>query len=186
MIMTRTRLAVVVVLICTSAPFAVSQALARQAGASSPADQLDGFVGDGVCTGKMMAIGKNPGHVMSGRVHGEKTLDGHWAVIHYAEERTASNPKPFSIDQYVGYDPAGKHFVTVLFDNTGAGYATGVSSGWTGNTITFDETVWIGGKRASVQDVFTNGDSGMSSHTGKLRDTKGKWITTDEESCHKA
>lgn len=182
--MKRTSLAIFAALVCTSAPFAIGQA--QPAGASSPPDQLDGFIGDGTCTGNMMAMGKNPGHATTGKFHGEKTLDGHWVVIHYDEDQTTANPKPFSVAQYIGYDPAKKHFVTVLFDNSGASYGTGVSSGWTGNTVTFDETVWMDGKRASFRDIFTNGDSGMSSHTGMMRDKDGKWVKTDEETCHKA
>jgi len=184
--MNRTSLAILAVLVCASAPFAIGQASAQPAGASSPSAQLDAFVGDGTCTGHIMAMGKNPGHVTSGKYHGEKTLDGHWAVIHYDEDQTTANPKPFSVVQYIGYDAAKQHFVTVLFVNSGASYGTGVSPGWKGNTITFDETVPMGGKHTSFRDVFTNGDSGMSSHTGMMQDQHGKWVKTDEETCHKA
>lgn len=185
MISTRASLAILAILACASAPIAAGHASVQQKSASSPSGQLDGFVGDGTCTGNMMAMGKSPAHATTGKVHGEKTLDGHWAVIHYDEDRTAANPKPFSVAQYIGYDAAKRQFVTVLFDNSGASYGTGVSSGWKGDTITFDETVSIDGKPGSFRDVFTNSASGMSSHTGMMHDEHGQWVKTDEETCHK-
>ncbi len=184
--MKRTNLAILVALVCTFAPLVIGGASAQQTGASSPSGLLDGFVGDGTCTGNMMAMGKHPGYATTGKFHGEKTLDGHWVVIRYEENQTAANPKPFSVVQYIGYDAATKHFVTVLFDNSGAGYDTGTSPGWNGNTITFDESVPMGGKHTSFRDIFTNGDSGVSSHTGMMQDKHGKWLKTDEETCHKA
>ncbi len=184
--MKRKSLAIFAALICTSAPFAIDQASAQQASASSPPTSLDRFVGAGTCTGNEMAMGKNPGHASTGKFHGEKTLDDHWVVIHYEENQTAANQKPFKVVQYFGYDAAKKRFVTVLLDNTGGGYSTGVSPGWKGNTITFDESVVMDGKRTAYRDVFTDGESGMSSHTGMMRDKHGKWVKIDEETCHKA
>ena len=184
--MKRTPLAILATLFCASAQFAIGQTSAQQAGPSSPSTQLDRFVGAGTCTGNEMAMGKNPGHATVGKFHGEKSLDGHWVAIHYDEDQTAANPKPFSVVQYFGYDAAKKRFVTVLFTNTGDSYSTGVSPGWKGNSVTFDETVWMNGKPAAFRDVFTDGDSGMSSHTGMMKDKTGKWVKTDEETCHKA
>jgi hypothetical protein len=178
-------LAVAAILICASAPIAASRASAQEAGASV-SHQLEGFVGDGICTGTMPAMGNSPARASTGKYHGEKTLDGQWAVIRYDEDRTAAVPKPFSVVQYIGYDAAAKRFVTVLFENTGGSYATGVSSGMKGNTITFDENILMAGKRLQERDVFTTGEGGMSSHAGLMRDSTGKWIATDKETCHKA
>lgn len=182
--MKHTSLAIFAALVCTSTPFAMSQALAQQADASSPSTQLDRFVGSGTCTGNMMAMGKNPGHATTGKFQAEKTLDGHWVVIKYDEERTAVNSKPFSVVQYIGYDNAGKRYVSVLVDNSEAGYSTGTSAGWKGDSITFDES--MDGKPASFRDIFTSGESGLASHTGMERGKDGKWVKTDEETCHKA
>src|SRR6185437_8022613 len=90
MVMERTSLAIFAALICTAAPFAIEQASAQQAGASSSSGKLDDFVGAGTCTGNMQAMGKNPAHATTGRFHAEKTLDGNWAVIHYDEDKTAA------------------------------------------------------------------------------------------------
>jgi len=180
--MKRTSLAIFAALM-VCAPFAVGQLSGQQSGGSSQSE-LDGFVGEGVCTGQTMAVGKNPAHNTTGKFHGEKTLDGHWVVIHYEEDQTLANPKPFKVTQYIGYDAAKKHFVTVLFENSGDSYGTGSSSSWKGDTLTFDE-IPAGSTRAAFRDIFTNGGSGMSSHTGMMLDEHGTWVKTDEETCHK-
>ena len=182
--MKRSNLAMAAVLLCTAAPFAAGQGSAQQAGASAALAQLDAFIVDGTCTASMSAMGKNPARTATGKLHVEKTLDGHWAVIHYEEDQTADNPKPFRIAQYIGYDAAAKHFVSVEFDNADGSYITGVSPGWTGNTATFDETIMMDGKPRQARDVFTKGASGMTSHSGMLRDENGKWITMETETCH--
>lgn len=171
--------ALALALICASA-LGVMQVSAQEAKPSSPVDQL-GFVGDGTCTGNVMAMGKKPGHATSGKYHGEKTLDGHWVAVRYDEDQTAAAPKPFHVVQYFGYDAAKKRYVTVLFENTEGSYSTGISAGWKGDSIAFDETT--DGKTVSFRDVFTTSKSGMSSHTGWMKDKHGKWVKTDEENC---
>jgi hypothetical protein len=166
-----------------SASFAAAAA-AQQASGSSPSDRLDAFVGDGTCSGKFLGMGKHSGHATTAKFHGEKVLDGHWAVLHYEEDRTAANPKPYSVAQYIGYDGAKQRYVSVIFDNSGPGYSTGVSTGWTGKTITFDETVKMDTSSVHLRDVFTDAGSGLSSHTGLMRDKNGKWLTIDQETCH--
>lgn len=183
--MKRTSLAIFTALVCASAPFVFSRAPAQQAAASSPSGQLDRFVGDGNCTGNVMAMDKHPGHATTGKFHGEKTLDGHWVVIHYDEDKTAANPKPFSVVQYIGYDNAKKRFIAVTFDNSGAPYSMGTSQGWQGDAITFDERA-EGVEGLVFRDTFTNGDSGLASHIGTMKDKHGKWVKTDEETCRKA
>jgi len=147
---------------------------------ASPMDQLDSFVGDGTCTGNVMAMNKHPGHATTGKYHGEKTLDGHWVVIQYDEDQSAANPKPFRVVQYFGYDAAKKRFVSVLIDNSDPGYATSMSPGWKDGSITFDETA---DGKVSFRDAFTSNKSGMNSHTGWMQDKSGKWVKTDEETC---
>lgn len=179
--MKRTTLAILAVLIGTAAHLGIASA--QPATTPAPPDQLAFFVGDGTCTGHVIATGKKPGHATTARFHGEKTLDGNWVVIRYDEEQTATNPKPYHVAQYFGYDAAKKQYVSVTFDNSGSGYSTGTSSGWRGDTFTVDETAPAGGS-VSFRDVFTKGGSGMASHTGMMRDKQGKWVKTDEETCH--
>ena len=182
--MKRSTIAAAALLLSAAAPFAAGQASARQAGASSPSAQLQEFVVDGTCTATMVAMGKYPARTATGKVHGEMTLDGQWAVIRYEEDQTAANPKPFRVEQYIGYDAPAKHFVSVEFNNTEGGYVAGVSPGWTGNTATFDETMLVDGKITPSRDVFIKGESGMKTHIGMLRDESGKWIEAERETCH--
>jgi hypothetical protein len=151
------------------------------AGTAAPSNALDKFIGSGSCAGNVMAMGKNPGHATVGKYHGEKIMDGRWAEIRYDEDQSAANPKPFHVVQYFGYDTSKKRYVSVLIDNADESYSTGTSPGWQGDSITFDES--SDGKSVSFRDVFTSGRSGMSSHTGWMKDKNGKWVKTDEESC---
>lgn len=144
-------------------------------------DPLGKFVGNGTCTGNVLATRGHPGHASTGKYHGEKILDGRWVEIHYDEDQTVVNPKPFRIVQYFGYDATSKRYLTVSVDNMSGGYTTGTSAGWKAGSITFDESE--SGKPASSRDIFTSDDAGLSSHTGMMLDKNGKWIKTDEETC---
>lgn len=180
--MKRTTLTILAALVCASAPLAVQQVSAQTTGAPSQFDQLSFFVGDWNCTGKLLAHGRTPAHATTARVHGEKAVGGHWILIRYDENQTAANPKPFHVDQYFGYDSTRKQFVTVAADVSG--YFSGNSPGWSGNSITFDETT--DGKSSGFRDTFTKNGQNEISHSGTEQDKDGKWIKTDEEICRKA
>ena len=128
--------------------------------------------------------GAKPGHATTAAGRIEKVLDGNWVVIHYDEAHTDANTHPYSVVQYIGYEDAGKRFVSVVFDVLeGSGYSRGVSAGWKGDSMTFDETT-SGGKEVSNRDTFTaNGD--VFTHTGTMLGKDGKWVKTDEETCRK-
>jgi len=145
-------------------------------------DELDKLIGDGTCTGNMRGMGKSPGHATTGKYHAEKTLDGQWIVLHYDEDKTDANPSPFHVQQYFSYDPDKKMYVAVAFDNMDPVYSPATSSGWKGDTITFEYTASIEGKTVSLRDVFTH-NATENSHTGMMRDKSGAWIKTDKESC---
>ena len=143
-------------------------------------DQLTGFLGDGTCTGNLIA---KPGHPSTGRFHGEKVLGDHWVVIRYDEDATASNSRPYHVTQYFSYDAKGGHFVDVLLDNSGETYSTGTSNGWQGDAMTFENTDFTSGSHPLFRDVFRRQGAEVISHTGYERDTSGKWVKTDEEVC---
>lgn len=176
--------ALIILALATSAVLAISPALAAgdaPAGTPSQIDQLGDFLGDSICTGNLlMAMGETPAHATTARLHGEKTLDGNWIVIHYDEDQTAANPKPYHIAQYFGFDSKTKQFVAAAFDNSGSSYSTETSAGWKGDSITFDETP------ATDRDTFTRNGSKELMHTGTMLDKNKKWVKTDEETCHKA
>lgn len=156
-----------------------------QAGAQdkmpSQLDQLSGFLGEGTCTGNLLAA-KSP-HATSATYHSEKTLGDHWIVVRYDEEAGSANSKPYHVVQYFGYDAKAGHFVDVLLDNSGGSYAAGASSGWQGDVLTFENTDFTSGSHPLFRDVFTRRGGLVFSHTGYERDKKGKWIRTDHETC---
>lgn len=122
-----------------------------------------------------------PGMPAPASTTARKYWTGRWVEIHYDEDQTVVNPKPFRIVQYFGYDATSKRYLTVSVDNMSGGYTTGTSAGWKAGSITFDESE--SGKPASSRDIFTSDDAGLSSHTGMMLDKNGKWIKTDEETC---
>ena len=146
----------------------------------SQLDQLTGFLGDGTCTGNLLA---KPGHPSTGKFHGEKALGDHWVVIRYDEDATSSNSRPYHVTQYFSYDAKAGHFVDVLLDNSGGSYGAGTSSGWQGDAITFENTDFTSGHHPLFRDVFTRHGAEVISHTGYEQDKSGKWVKVDEEVC---
>jgi hypothetical protein len=175
----------ILTLAATAALLAIGHAsAAEKSQAVAKLGQLPFPVGEMTCTGNLMAMSGHPEHATTGKARVEKILGGNWLVIHYDEAQTDANPHPYSVVQYVGYEDAGKRFVSVVFDiNEGSGYASGVSAGWKGDAMTFDETM-AGSKRATIRDTFTaNGD--VFTHTGTMLGKNAKWVKTDEETCHR-
>jgi len=175
-------LALTVSLVCMAGSSGIGRAVAEDSTSPSPMDELGKLVGEGTCTGNLIAMGKSPGHATTGKYHSEKTLDGHWVVIHYDENKTDANPKPFHVQQYFSYDPEKKMFVAVAFDNSTPGYTPSTSAGWKGDTFTFDYSALIDGKTVLFRDVFTH-DATQNTHTGMMRAKSGEWIKTDTETC---
>ena len=157
-----------------------------QAGAQdkmlSQLDQLSGFLGDGACTGNLLAT-KSP-HGTSATYHGEKTLGNRWVVVRYDEGATSSNSRPFHVAQYFTYDPQAGHFVDIEVGSPGDS-GTGTSSGWKGDVIMFENTNFASDSRPVFRDVFTRRGGLVVSHTGYERDKTGKWIKTDRETCNR-
>jgi len=165
----------------SAAALAVTQVNAQESKPSASAGQLDKFVGSGTCSGKSINEDMKGFHETTGKYTAEKVLDDNWVQVHYDEDQSAAVSKPYHVIQYIGYDVAKKRYMAVAVDNSGSGYSTGTSTGWKGDSITFDES--MGGKPASMRDTFTTSGSSMSSHTETMRDKTGKWIKTDEEHC---
>jgi hypothetical protein len=147
----------------------------------SQLDQLSGFLGRGTCTGNFMAA-KSP-HATRATYQGEKALGEHWIVVRYDEGATPSNSHPYHVAQYFNYDARAGHFVDVLLDSSGGSYAAGTSKGWQGDVITFENTNFTSGTHPLFRDVFTRRGGLVISHTGYVRDKKGKWMKTDHEAC---
>lgn len=165
---------------CASSLLYLGPASAQDA-MPSQLDQLSGFLGDGTCSGHLLA-GKSP-HSTSAKYYGEKTVGDRWIMIRYDEAATSSNSRPYHVAQYFSYDPDARHFIDVVLDNSGGSYGAGTSSGWQGNVITFENTVVTSGGRYIFRDVFTRRGAKVGSHAGYQRDKSGKWVKTDEETC---
>jgi hypothetical protein len=154
-----------------------SEAIAKLAALPFP-------IGELTCTGNMLGMEGHPGHATSATAHVEKVLGGNWIVIHYDEAKTDANPRPYSVVQYIGFEDAGKRFVSVVTDVVeGSGYATGVSAGWKGDAMSFDETA-SDSKKVTNRDTFTSSGDTFT-HAGSMLDKDGKWIKTDAETCRK-
>lgn len=110
----------------------------------------------------------------------------HWIVIRYEGVASASTPRPYRVVQYFGYDVKARRFVDVLVDNSGSGssYGAGHSSGWRGDLMSFDNTT--GSNHSLFRDVLKRNGTGELSHTGYMRNEHGKWVETDQETCHKS
>jgi Protein of unknown function (DUF1579) len=140
--------------------------------------KLDAFAGTWHCKGTDYF--PKP-HATVSTVSGKWTLDGNWLDVHYAQTKTKENPMPFSGSAYMGYDAATKKFMTGWVDNMG-GYEVSDSSGWAGDSITYDGT-YHGEGGGKMRDVFTV--KGNTSHHVTEVEQKGKWVKYTDESCTK-
>ena len=174
-------LGILIMLACASAPLTAGDAYAADAANPSPLDPFRFMVGEWDCTGQVYAHGTVLARPTRARVHGEEAAGGHWVLFRYDEIQTAENPRPFHIDQYFGYDPATKQYVSVAVDV--GGYFAETGSGWSGDSITFDESA---DGKVIGHDTFTKKGQDEISHSGTDMDKEGKWIKTDEETCHRS
>lgn len=176
--MKRTILAFFTMLVGTSAPLAFDDAYAQEA---DGIDQFSYLVGDWDCSGQVFAHGTSLPHATTAKAHGEKAAGGRWVLFRYDEAKTAANPKPFHIDQYFGYDPGTKRYLSVAVDV--AGFFSESGAGWSGNSITFDE---VADGKIVGHDTFTRDGQDEISHSGADKEKDGNWVKTDEETCHRA
>ncbi|HTS03357.1 MAG TPA: DUF1579 family protein [Thermoanaerobaculia bacterium] len=147
--------------------------------------QLAYFTGAWHCTGKTFATPMGPEHASEGIAHGQMALDGFRLVIHYDETKTAANPMPYHVLQVVGWDAGQKVFDSVCFDDFGSA-CTQTASGWKEGAFTFEGTANMGGQKMGVRDTFTKVSATEMTHKGEMQGEDGKWMTGDQETCHKA
>lgn len=178
--MNHTRMVMISILMCSSTLVQADAANGQESDELAQVNTFSFLVGDWDCTGKVLAHGQVLAHSTTAQVHGSKVVDGHWILFRYDENKTTENPRPFHIDQYFGYDPAIKHFVSVALDT--GGYFSETSAGWISDSITFDEMT--DGKIIG-HDTFTRRSQDEISHTGRSMDKDERWIETDEEICRR-
>jgi hypothetical protein len=183
--MKRTTFLTLATLASAAAALAIDHAAAAEKSeAAAKVAQLPFPIGELTCAGKTLAMEGHPGHATTATARVEKVLGGNWIVIRYDEAQTDANPHPYGVVQYIGYEDAGKRFVSVVADVIeGSGYATGVSAGWKNDAMTFDETM-SESKHVTNRDTFTaSGDA--FTHAGSMLGKDGKWVDTDAETCRK-
>ena len=145
--------------------------------------QLDPFIGTWQCKGIAHATPWGPEHPTTAEVSQKWIMDGKWLAFSYAEKKTAQNAMPFHVMGYFGYDPELKMYVLGSVDSTG-GYATGASSGWVGDVMTFEGPWHIGGMTAKSRDTFTKKGMNELTHMGEL-ESNGAWMKLGQETCTK-
>lgn len=178
--MNHTTLALLTVLACSATAADAVSASAQANEVQAQVDKLGFLTGDWACSGKVFAHGSVTAHPTTAQAHGAKVVDGHWILFRYDEDKTAENPRPFHIDQYLGYDSATRRFVSVALDTVG--YFSETTPDLSGDSITFDET--DAGKVVG-HDTFARTNPDEISHTGRNLDKAGNWIKTDTEVCHR-
>lgn len=142
--------------------------------------QLQPFAQNYDCTGIAYANPMAPEHPTRATVTGDWTLDGTWIRFSYIEKKTDKNPMPVGVRGFFGYDAEIKKFVVGVVDNMG-GYSTGASSGWNGDSITFEGPWHLGTQTVTARDTFTK-DGNKLTHVGEMM-TDGKWVKYGQETC---
>jgi len=96
--------------------------------------------------------------------------------------QTDANPHPYGVVQYIGYEVAGKRFVSVVVDVIeGSGYST-ASAPAEGRCD--DVTRRAPQQAVTNRDTFTANGNGFT-HGGHELGKDGKWVKTDAETCSK-
>jgi hypothetical protein len=108
-------------------------------------------------------------------------LDGFWYDGMMTEMKTASNQHPVKGMLHVTYDPATKQYVLVWLDNAGS-WATEMSPGWQGDTMTWTGDQMLMGEKASAKDVFVKKGNNEFTHKFDLT-MKGETHPIVDETC---
>jgi hypothetical protein len=161
--------------------------IATTAFAQSATDQLkglSGFVGTWKCSGKAFASDMGPEHSTSATVTGKWILNAKWLEMRYTEDKNSRNPNPVAVVGQWGWDEGQKKYVAGTVDNMG-GYAVQQSSGWEGDTLTFEGPSHMGPMTMTARDTFARSGDNQIVHTGYVQDNAGGWKKLDEETCKK-
>ena len=127
---------------------------------SKPAAENDGlkmFIGNWTCAGTAMAgPGKTVKVKATAKVKNE--LGGFWQSFVYTEQKTKDYPMAITAMGTWGWEAQSKKFVRAEFQANGA-YVTGTSTGWSGDTFSWDlEVSNFMGKISAVHTFTKKGD----------------------------
>ena len=143
--------------------------------------QLAAFDGSWTCEGKMFQTPMSPAGTMKSTVEMRPELNGFFHVG--TIKGTSANMPPFEGRVQMTYDTGLKQFVMLWVDNMG-GWAQNMSSGWKGDTITFEGDGHMGGQTMKGRDTFTKSGANSMKHTWAMQ-MQGKWVEAGEETCTK-
>jgi hypothetical protein len=127
---------------------------------SKPAAENDGlkmFVGSWTCAGTaMLGSGKTVKIKATAKVKNE--LGGFWQSFIYTEQKAKDYPMAVTAIGTWGWEAQSNKFVRAEFQSTG-GYVTGTSTGWSGDTLTWDlEVSNFMGKMSAKHSFEKKGD----------------------------
>jgi Protein of unknown function (DUF1579) len=165
---------------------ACSTAFAQQ-GPPKPAPEMANlkyFAGSWTCSGDSPEGPFGPAHKTQSTVNVKSDLDGFWYSGTVAEVKTASNKQPAKVVFHLGYDPASKQYVLLSVDNFGT-WATEMSPGWEGDTMSWTGDQMVMGEKASPKDTFTKKGNNEFAHKFELT-MKGQTSTVVDETCKRA
>lgn len=155
-----------------------------QQGPPKPAPEMEQvafFEGSWTCQGKTFETPMGPAGEMTSTADIRKDLNGHFQSG--AIKGTLANQPPFEGRFHVTYDTGMKQFVMLWVDNMG-GWAQSTSSGWKGDTITYEGEGHMGGHTMKSRDTFTRGGANSMKHAWAMQ-MDGKWMPAGEETCTK-
>lgn len=120
-------------------------------------DALKMFAGNWTCQGTaMLGPGKTAKIKATAKVKNE--LGGFWQSFVYTEQKAKDYPMAITAMGTWGWDAQSKKFVRAEFQSNG-GYVTGTSTGWAGDTFTWDlEVSNFMGKMPSKHTFTKKGD----------------------------
>jgi hypothetical protein len=116
-------------------------------------DALKMFVGSWTCEGTAMpGPGKTVKIKATAKVKNE--LGGFWQSFVYTEQKTKDYPMAVTAMGTWGWESQSKKFVRGEFQS-GGGYVTGTSTGWEGDTMTWDLEVSNFMGKMTAKHIFT-------------------------------
>ncbi len=139
------------------------------------------FEGRWSCSGEINATPFGPAHKTVTRVVMRRDLGGFWLTGRVTEAKTAASPTPLDGTFHQSWDPAGKQYLMLWFDNTG-GWAKETSPGWSGDTIVWAGEGWSAGQKAGMRDSFTLVGPTELTHAMEYN-VDGKWAPLGRETC---
>jgi hypothetical protein len=123
---------------------------------SKPAAENDGlkmFLGNWTCGGTAnLGPGKTAKVKATAKVKNE--LGGFWQSFVYTEQKTKDYPMALTAIGTWGWEAQSKKFVRGEFQSSG-GYVTGTSTGWVGDTMTWDLEISNFMGKMSAKHSFT-------------------------------